>query len=149
MSETRAVSEKLGHPFRKEALLIEALTHSSLVNEPKGKGRKSNSRLAHLGDAVVELAVRSALYRKFPDANKGALTSAKKDMVSNVALAKVAKEIGIAQRLERGQSRPVAADNTKVLAEVFEATMGAVFLDSDFETAAAVVARHVAMPSTL
>lgn len=98
---------------------------------------------------MVELAVRLALFERFPRADKQQLSDAADKVVSDAALGKVAAKMGLAAFLDRGGSRPMSADNETVLAEAFEAAMGAVFVDSDFETAAAVIAKHVTMPDRL
>lgn len=150
IAEKRAELERiLGHKFGKEYDVEEVTTHSSLLNEPSGTGRESNSRLAHLGDAVVELAVRSALFERFPDAKKGDLTKAKKPIVSNAGLAGLASAKAIGVLLDRGGSRPPELDNDTILAEAFESAIAAVFLDTDFETAAEVVERLVPLPKVL
>jgi 23S rRNA maturation mini-RNase III len=139
--ELTGLERSLGYRFRDRRLLAEATTHSSLLNEPRGADRAANQRLAHLGDAVVELAVREALFKRFPAAAKGDLAAAKVPIVRDSGLAKVAcaKEIG--EFLDRGRGRPQAADNDTILAEAFEALVGAVYLDSDLEEAARIVDR--------
>lgn len=135
------VERAIGHSFLRKELLNEALTHSSLLNEPRGKGRKSNQRLAHLGDAVLELIVRSALFDQLPHATKGQLTDAKKDLVRNSTLASITRTKQLGDSLERGKSQAKVPANDRVLAEAFEALVGAVFLDSDLETVTRVVTR--------
>lgn len=136
----------LGYTFSKKTILLEAGTHSSLINEPPGAGRQANQRLAHLGDAVVELAVRDALFHRFPQATKGQLTDMKNDIVSDVGLSKVPLARQLAALLERGGSRPPAQDNGTIIAEAFEAAIGAVYVDSDYLTAAMIVTQHVSFP---
>jgi ribonuclease III len=120
-----ALEAVLGYSFADQRRVRAALTHSSLVNEPAGVDRDDNQRFAHLGDAVIELAVRHALFDRFPRATKGDLTNAKQDIVSDDAISRLPIAKQIATFLERGGSRPAAEDNETVVAEAFEATIAA------------------------
>ena len=146
MSEEQEFERLLGHEFSNRKLIAEVRTHASLLNEPGGAQRVGNSRLAHLGDAVVGLAVRHALFKRFPKADKAKLTEDAKGIVSNAALAPVAHGMGIGRFLETGASLPTTQHGVRVLAGLFEAAIGAVFLDSNFETAAQVTLKHVVLP---
>lgn len=135
--ETKTVEGIIGHHFQNPDLLEEALTHSTLVNEPPGAGRRANARMAHLGDAVLGLAVRSALFHRAPHGTKGDLTEEAKAFVSNVALAAMARQLGLHAFL--GAGKGLAVDQDKVLAELLEAIFGAIYLDAGYERAAGVV----------
>src|SRR5688500_17362853 len=90
MPNIAGLEQALGYRFRDQDLPAAVLTHSSILNEPPGKGRRSNAQLAFLGDAVIELAVRSELYRKLPLADEGRLSILKAELVSDLSLANVA-----------------------------------------------------------
>lgn len=132
--ELADIEHLIGYDFKKKAFGLEAATHSSLLNEPPGAGRDANPRLAHLDDAVVDLAVRDALFHKFPRATKGELTAMKQDLVSDEGLASLVIAKQVAALIERGGSRPPEEDNATVIAEAFDPLIGAIYLDSDFNT---------------
>lgn len=146
MPDVVAFGAALGHPFREPRFATEALTHASLVNEPAGKGRTANTRQEYLGDAVVELAVRSILVNRFPHAKPGDLDGAKQLIVANDRLANVVRRLGLAKFLERGGSRP--PDSDVVLAQLLEASMAAVYLDAGFDDARTLIERHLEIPRT-
>lgn len=137
-----AFEAALGHTFTNKKLAEEALTHASRPKEAPVLDRVANTRLAFLGDAVVGLAVRAVLYR---DGRKtpGEMTIAAASRVSEESLAPVTKRLGLQGFMERGRSRPEAFDSTRMLAELYEAAIGAVFLDAGFGVAAALVKGHV------
>lgn len=141
------MGQKLGHDFREPVFAWEALTHSSLLNEPAGKDRSDNTRCEYLGDAVIELAVRAALAKKFPNATSGQIDPVKQRIVAEENLANAARRLGLARFLQRGGSNP--SDSDAVLAQLFEASIGAVLLDSDVTTASRLVERHLALPDAL
>lgn len=139
------LSTALGHSFHDLDLLRDAATHSSLVNEPRGKGRGDTRRLAFLGDAVLELVVRTTLFQRFPNATKGQLTTAKRDLVRNASLAKLVRDKGLAHFLNRGGS--VQADNDTILAEFLEAMIAAVFRDGGYAATEDVIVRLLPWPT--
>src|SRR5687768_4846104 len=135
--------EALGKTSDNAALVNEILTHSSRAKET---GRKSNERLAHLGDAVLELAVRQALFKRSPRIEtKGELTDEKRKFVNNAALAAIAADW---PKPDGNLGWPLS--KKKVMAEVFEAVVGAVYVDSNynFPAAAAVALSLVGLSET-
>lgn len=135
----------LGHPFKDSKLLLAATTHSSLTNEQGGRGRGDTRRLAHLGDAVLELVVRNTLFERFPNASKGQLTAAKRDLVRNRTLAGLVRDNELAEYLDRGGA--VEAINERILAEFFEAILGAVFRDGGYAAAEKVIVPLMPWPT--
>lgn len=147
MPDIEAFQRALGYDFRIPGLAREALTHSSLVNELAGTERQANTRQEFLGDAVVELAIRAALVDRFQQAQPGQLDPVKQRIVRNDNIAAATRPLGLARFLELGASRPAESDH--VVAQVFEAAVGAVFLDAGFEAARRVVERHLPIPIKL
>lgn len=147
MPDVAAFGQALGHPFKRPELAVQALTHASVRGEQGGAVRTPNTRQEYVGDAVLELAVRAILTARFPTALPGQLDSVKQAAVANAKLGPVMRSLGLAGFLERGGSRP--PDSDKLLAQLFEASIGAVFLDADFETARRIVERHVPLPHEL
>ena len=127
----------LGHPFNKSQLLQEALTHSSVHEEDRGK--TSNRRLAYLGDAVIELAVRRHLTPIGTEPK--AVDARKQNVVDEKACANAARKAGL--RLVTGKSRGSQDPSPAMLGEAFEAVVGAIFEDAGFEAAADAVLRSV------
>lgn len=142
--EVTDVERAIYHVFRDRRLLEQALTHSTRTNEHEGA--IGNQRLAHLGDSVLEVAVRDALFRRFPNATKGELTDKKQVIVSDEALAACARKLDLGKAIAGGQGLTLENLNDTVLAEAFEALLGAVYLDSDYDKVRRVVERTVPLP---
>jgi ribonuclease III len=138
----------LGYRFHTRHWAVQALTHSSLINEPAGAGRQSNVQLEFVGDAVIELAVRVRLASSLPGARTGLLTKEKQKVVTDRALADLARRLGLAKLLQRGAGQPESADNDTILAQVLEAAIGAVFRDAGYEAAQKVLEPHLATLSS-
>ena len=143
-SELDDLAGRIGHSFDDPALLERALAHRSWCAE---NGHvESNERLEFLGDAVLGWVVADLAYRRYPDVPEGRLTDLRKSLVNATALAEVAREIGIGPfiRLGNGEAAAGGASKPSILSDAFEAILGAVYLDSGSDAAAAFVERHVA-----
>jgi ribonuclease-3 len=125
--------KRLGRRFGAPALLREALTHSTYANEHPGDG-PANERLEFLGDAVIDLLVAELLFSAFAADAEGALTARRARVVRWETLADLATELGLASalRLGQGESRTPAGDRRRILADAYEALVGAVFLDGGY-----------------
>lgn len=136
------LERRLGHEFRKPALLSLALTHTSFANEAGRRGMH-NERLEFLGDAVLELCVSEQLYERFPAAREGELTRMRAHLVSTVALAPLARELGLDQALllGRGEESQGGRNRDAILSDALEAVLAAVFCDGGFSAARAAVGR--------
>lgn len=128
------IESRAGYRFANMAYLQTALCHSSYANE---NGCPNNERLEFLGDAVLELCVSDELYRRFPDAREGELTSLRSGLVNSATLALKARAIGLAEALLLGKGEESQGGRQKqsVLEDAFEAFLGAVYLDGGFECA--------------
>lgn len=144
MTSLNDFSRQLGHSFTDESLLLLALTHRSWVAE--NEGRTSNERLEFLGDAVLSIAVAHCLYRDHPDLAEGELAKIRSEVVSGAALAGVAEQIGLGDHLFLGRGEQTSGGRHKpsILADALEAVLGAVYLDSDFPTVAALIEQLLA-----
>jgi ribonuclease III len=133
----RDVQVGLGHQFRDEALLTDALTHSSFAHERAGQARGDNERLEYMGDAVLQWAVSALLLERFPLATAGELTRRRADLVCEDGLAQIARMVGIgpAMRLGKGEQRSGGRDKPRLLASAFEACVAAVYLDAGADIA--------------
>lgn len=145
MASLNDLEEALGVAFKKEALLKEALTHRSYLNEHPRWSAQDNERLEYLGDAVLELAVTEFLFHTYPDEEEGKLTSIRAALVNYQMLARVARDLSLERYLylSRGEAKDAGRAREVILANAVEAVLGAVYLDRGYETAKRVVARIV------
>ncbi|HVA20794.1 MAG TPA: ribonuclease III [Candidatus Micrarchaeia archaeon] len=130
------LQERLKLRFRTRALLREAMTHASWVNE-RGETGPDNERLEYLGDAVLELVAGEYLFRRFPTYDEGQLTQLRSSLVNTQALAKLGEQLQLGEtlRMGRGAAKTGARRLTSLLANAFEALIGAAFLDQGYRVA--------------
>ena len=145
MPDFSACARKLELLFSNLELLTEALTHRSYLNEHREYIGSHNERLEFLGDAVLELAVTNFLFKKFPLKPEGELTSYRAALVNTVSLAETAQSLGINPYLllSKGESKDTGRARDVILADAFEAIIGAVYLDAGYESAEAFIARTI------
>jgi ribonuclease-3 len=136
------VQAAIGYRFRDPDLLDLALLHRSHAAEI-GTDR-SYERLEFLGDAVLQLAVTDYLYEYYPDMAEGEMAKVRAAVVDAPTLASLARSfsVGTALRLGRGEEMTGGRDKDSLLADVVEALLGAVYLDSGFDTARQLVLSH-------
>ena len=136
------LSARIGHDFDDWGLLDRALAHRSWCAETPGA--ISNERLEFLGDAVLGWAIADIVYHRYPVA-EGQLTDLRKSVVNAIALAEVAREIGLGDHvlLGRGEAAAGGSDKPSILSDAFEAVLGAVYLDGGADAAYAMVDRLV------
>lgn len=132
--ELLALSSKLGYTFQDIRLLELALCHRSL-------GKENNERLEYLGDAALNFIVAAALYQHFPNAKEGDLSRLRASLVKADALATLATHFDLSQylRLGHGEQRSGGANRASIQSDAIEAIIGAIYLDSDFNTCQSVV----------
>lgn len=121
----------LGFSFQQPALLTQALIHSSYANEHPKQGLQHNERLEFLGDAVLDLVVSEWLFRTYPDLAEGPMTRARASLVRERSLAALARQINLGDYLLLGCGEKITegGGNSSILADAFEAVIGAVYLD--------------------
>jgi ribonuclease-3 len=143
--DINAFQKKIGFFFHNENLLSEALTHRSYLNENPSWRLPHNERLEFLGDAVLELVVTEFLYEKYPHDDEGKLTSIRAALVNYVALAKAAMEIDMGNYvlMSKGEARDTGKAREVILANAFEALLGALYLDGGYRIAADFIRTHV------
>lgn len=129
--------------FQNSDLLRQALTHRSYINENKTFATSHNERLEFLGDAVLELVVTGFLYGKFPDVTEGDLTAYRAALVNTNTLSTASTRLGFNEHilLSKGESKDTGRARQYILANVFEAMVGAIYLDSGFDAAKAFISR--------
>ena len=136
--------KKIGHDFKNFGLLVKAFIHRSFVNESK-EADEHNERLEFLGDAVLELIVTEYLFQKFPEKPEGEMTALRSALVKGERLAEVARELDAGKylKLSKGEARSGGANKPYLLANVFEAILGAVYLDAGFKKAKKLVEKFL------
>jgi len=133
MNDFERLQQQLNIYFRDASLLREAFTHSSYVNEHKDAVH--NERLEFLGDAVLQLATSQHLFRVYPDWPEGKLTFVRAAIVREQALCKLAKSLSLGDYLllGRGEDLSGGRERPSLLADVFEAFIGAIYLDAGWD----------------
>lgn len=128
--ELARLERELGHVFARPALLHHALSHRSHANNEGGVA-DSNERLEFLGDAVVDLIVTEELFLAHPDRQEGYLSKVKSLVVSARVLAECARaiDLGAFMKLSKSEDRSGGRERESILADAFEAVIGAVYLD--------------------
>ena len=136
MARHPVLEQRLGHRFEEPALLAQALTH-------RGFGSPNYERLEFLGDAVLGCAIAELLFQKHPDLPEGKLSRIRAGLIREESLARIARELGIAEflLLDESTARNEGADRPSILADALEAIYGAVFLDKGYAAARDVIAR--------
>ncbi len=136
--------EKLGFEFKDIDLLITALTHRSYVNEHKQSAHAHNERLEFLGDAVLELVTSDFLYRNF-DEPEGLMTSWRSALVRTESIGAAGEALGYGPlvRLSKGEKHGSERAHAVILADCFEAVIGAIYLDQGYDTAKAFISKHI------
>jgi ribonuclease-3 len=136
--------EKLGFKFENIGLLVDAFTHRSYMNEHKKSANVHNERLEFLGDAVLELVVTDHLYREF-DEPEGILTSWRSALVRTESIGEAGQALGYEPllRLSRGEKRGSDRARQQILANAFEALIGAIYLDKGYDVAATFIEQNI------
>ncbi|MFH1008764.1 MAG: ribonuclease III [Candidatus Latescibacterota bacterium] len=129
------LQKRIGHRFRRQDLLIEALKHRSYTYSRGEHGTESNERMEFLGDSVLDLLVTEHLYRTFPEKREGALTEIRSLVVSKRVLAYKAMglQLGDYLRLNKSEAEAGGRMRTSILGDAYEALLGAMFLDGGLE----------------
>jgi ribonuclease-3 len=137
-----SIEVKLAYKFRNPLLLAEALTHPSLAYESQ-KAHFDNQRLEFLGDAVLQLVLTEHLFRQFPDSPEGRMTKLRAQLVSRQALAQFATKLGLGHYilLGKGEEASGGRKRSSTLADALEALVGAIYLDSGYNSARDLVLR--------
>ena len=127
------LEKNIGYIFRSKGYLLEALRHSSYVNENKQMGISSNERLEFLGDSVLSLVTSSYLFSLFSEQPEGDLTKIRADLVCTRSLSGFARGICLGDYLLLGHGQELVGgrDQNKILEDAFESLLGAIYLDSD------------------
>ncbi len=139
------IEKKLGIQFNNKELLNRALTHRSFLNENRGIGLKNNERLEFLGDAVLELIISSKLFNIYPGRAEGELTGIRSALVRTESLAEESRRLDVGKYLlmSKGEEDSGGRDKDYLLANAYEAILGAIYLDRGLEECSNFVERTV------
>lgn len=134
----------LGFEFENIDLLVTALTHRSYVNEHRKSVSEHNERLEFLGDAVLELVVTDFLFRNYNEA-EGILTSWRAALVRTESIGEAGQKIGYEPlvRMSRGEKQGSDRARLQILANAFEALIGAIYLERGYDDAAEFITKHI------
>lgn len=130
--------KRIGIKFKDKNLLKQSFTHRSYINEnppPAGGLLEHNERLEFLGDAVLELVITEYLYNKYPEKTEGEMTSLRAALVNADMLSKVAQSLSMGDflLLSRGEAKDIGRARQYILANTFEALIGAIHLDQGYD----------------
>lgn len=136
MARHPALERRIGHRFQDPALLTQALTH-------RAYGSPNYERLEFLGDSVLGCAITELLFREHPELPEGKLSRIRAGLIREESLARIARELGIAEflRLDESTAKNKGAERPSILADALEAIYGAVFLDQGYGSARDVIRR--------
>ncbi len=141
--------KKVKITFKDKQLLKQAFTHRSYINENASTGLSHNERLEFLGDAVLELVVTDFLYKKYPTYTEGELTALRSALVNAVIISEIALQIGMNDYLllSRGEAKDNGKARQYILANTYEAYVGALYLDQGYEVTDKFVHKYL-LPKT-
>ena len=145
MSTLTELQEVIGFPFEDHPLLREALVHRSYLNENPTFPSRDNQRLEFLGDALLDFVAGDYLYRRYPKMREGELTSLRAALVKEETLARFAQilDLGRYLYLGRGEEESGGRERPSLLADAFEALVGALYLDGGLTTAERFILRFL------
>lgn len=137
--------ESIGISFTDKRLLMQAFTHRSYLNEHRDLTIDHNERLEFLGDAVLELVSTEFLYKAYPKKSEGELTSIRAAVVNTTSISDTAKELGMNEYLllSRGEAKDTGRARAYILANTFEAVVGAIYLDQGYAGAEFFITKYL------
>ena len=135
MNNYKELQTKLNVQFKNIDLLDNAFVHRSFLNEHKGDGIENNERLEFLGDAVLELIISAYLFEHYPEKPEGELTNIRAAVVRTESLAEESRNLGFGEylKMSKGEEDSGGKDKDYLLANTFEAVLGAIYLDQGFD----------------
>ncbi len=137
--------KKTGIIFKNKKLLEQAFVHRSYINENMSLGLQHNERLEFLGDAVLELVITDYLFNKYKEKDEGELTAYRSSLVNGVIIGEIAGALGMNDYLllSKGESKDNGKARGYILANTFEAYVGAIYLDLGYEIARDFIAKNL------
>lgn len=140
-----ALMKLLSVEFNDSNYLLTAITHRSYLNEHRDATQDHNERTEFLGDAVLELVVTDYLFNKYPEKPEGELTAVRAALVNTISLSESAQKLGVNDFLlmSKGEAKDTGRARQYILANTFEALIGALYLDQGYDVAKAFIAKHI------
>jgi ribonuclease-3 len=144
-TELTKLQKVLKVSFKDSGILLTAITHRSYLNEHREATWDHNERLEFLGDAVLELVVTDYLFAKYPEKPEGELTAIRAALVNTVSLSAASEKLGVNQFLlmSKGEAKDVGRARQYILANVFEACIGAIYIDQGYDAAKEFIAERL------
>ncbi len=135
MKDFTPFERSLGISFADKSILARAFTHRSYINENPRSGLEHNERYEFLGDAVIELIITDYLFRQYPTHAEGDLTAYRSALVNAIIMGEAANELGMNDYLllSKGEQKDVGRARQTILANAYEAFVGALYLDQGYE----------------
>jgi ribonuclease III len=133
------LEETIGYTFKNRELYNQAVTHSSCFNEKKDARRSDNEKLEFLGDAILNTVISIILFKRFRGRDEGFLSNARSSLVKRETLTAIAKQINLHHHMSYGNGEGCVPEESKVLSNMVEALIGALYLDSGIRNAAKVI----------
>jgi len=138
--------QQVGLEFNDKNLLTQAFLHRSYLNENPSVGIDHNERLEFLGDAVLELVITDYLFGTYKDKTEGELTAYRAALVNTISLARISQALGVNDflLLSKGESKDTGKARQYILANTFEALIGAIYLDKGYKEAEGFIIKYLA-----
>jgi len=145
MNDFSILEKQINFKFKNKGLLVQAFCHRSYLNESLKENLENNERLEFLGDAVLELIITEYLFVKYPEKPEGELTNWRAALVNAKMLSVIAKELGFNDflLLSKGETKETGKSRDYILANTFEAFMGAAYLDSGYKECEKLIKKHL------
>ncbi|MBC7465373.1 MAG: ribonuclease III [Bdellovibrio sp.] len=142
-TKKKSLEERMYYTFKNKDLLTEALTHKSYCVDVN-RHKPYNERLEFLGDSILNFVIADDLYKKFPNDDEGYLSKKRASLVNQVTLNQLALNCGLAEEMIMGpgERRQNSHLKPRILASCFEAVIGAIYFDSNFEKATEFILHH-------
>ncbi len=139
------LEEKIGYKFKDRKLLINALTHSSFINESKETDISDNERLEFFGDAIIEFFISEFIFNKHKDFPEGDMTKMRASMVCEPSLAACARYIDLGDYIIMGRGEEMSGGRSRdsIISDAFEALVAAIYLDSGWSSVADFIGEHL------
>jgi ribonuclease III len=143
-------AQSINVQFKDINQLLQAFTHRSYLNEHRDFPLPHNERLEFLGDAVLELVTTRFLFDEYPDRPEGELTAIRASLVNTISIADAGAKLKMADYLllSKGESKDTGRARQYILANTFEAVIGAIYLDQGYDTAKDFIATHILSKTT-
>lgn len=137
MKDFAEFEDKIEYVFKNKDLIKRAFTHRSYINEVRQAGLKHNERLEFLGDAVLELVITEFLFEKYPNKPEGELTAVRAALVNTTSISGAASDLEMNDflLLSKGEAKDTGRARQFILANTFEAVIGAIYLDGGYDPA--------------